>query len=1149
MKTLIFAFFAFSLVPQLGCGQNVPPDMLHRFKLKELTTKTGLSQNTVWDLFQDQQGFIWFATGDGLDRYDGQKFKHYLPDPDNKNSLSSSYVRKIYQAKNGMLWFGTSDKGLDRFNPRTGVFTHYRHKKNVPGTLTHNTIQSINEDHLGNLWVGTPKGLNKLSSDKSNPDSILIQSFLSEPNNSQSLCHSDVLTINKSIDGNLWIGTKNGLNKLLIDKKGGIRFERYLITLPAYKNFNYIEAIFEDKQQRLWLGGPYGVGVLNYKTKVFTPYLAGKQRVTTRHIYQDSKEVVWVATYKGMYWFDKRRNAFIHFRNDNQVLQNIYNTGVMRILEDRSGGLWAGTIGNGVYMIDRKSQKFTLHSPSLTDSSGRQIPISYWHLLYDQKKLWLRTLNDKLAKFDPVTNEIVEYKHDKADLHSLSNPRVRTIYKDQQNNIWVGTRNGLNLFLRKENHFRRYYPAKEVKNRINDIFEDALGNLLVNVSGKWLYKFNPGTNTFEKYIKLPQNKGRRKSINTISIDKDHVLWLGTLKGLVLLNTKTSETQLYDKSSGLKSNSVLDIYISKTRDTWLTTYGGGLSKVIRHKNGHLTFRHYGKVQGLLNEFVYSIQEDTQGNLWMSHEKGISRFDPTTEKFTNYSIIDGIQDGEFNQDSFTKSNTGQLFFGGTKGINAFYPERIVKNDYLPPVILTNFQIFNETPQMNTVFKETVNYAKKIVLTYAEAKAFSFEFAALNYINTTHNQYKVKLEGYDKKWHNLHIRNFMSYTNIPPDKYTFKVQASNNDGVWNTRYLEVEVVILPAWWQTWWFKTTWISMLVLLVVGIYRLRVNTIKRQKRVLEEKVVLRTREVVAQKEEIHKQKEEISQRNASITAQNEELQQQQEEIMAQRDAIEQQNNALSTQNRHIQQSIKSAKTIQEAILPFEVRMRKILGEYFVIYRPRDIVSGDFYWLGQVEDKRIVAVIDCTGHGVPGAFMSMVGFTILNEIINTKQITNAATILEELRDYVRYALRQDETGGRNGMDAALITLEEAEDDQARVCFAGAKRPLWYIQKGDTETQVVRGSSVSIGIIYDGKREINNVELTCPKDTLIYLSSDGFADQNDMARRKIGNLKLKQLLYQYHSLSMGKQKQALEEVLNQHMIGTEQRDDILLLGLKV
>ncbi|OJJ14735.1 hypothetical protein BKI52_41610 [marine bacterium AO1-C] len=293
----------------------------------------------------------------------------------------------------------------------------------------------------------------------------------------------------------------------------------------------------------------------------------------------------------------------------------------------------------------------------------------------------------------------------------------------------------------------------------------------------------------------------------------------------------------------------------------------------------------------------------------------------------------------------------------------------------------------------------------------------------------------------------------------------------------------------------------------------------------------------------------LSQQSAELTEMNEELQQNQEEITTQRDDIEQKNYLLNQQNDKITQSIKAARTIQEAILPFEQRLSKEIKEHFIIYKPRDIVSGDFYWLGNVGDKRILGVIDCTGHGIPGAFMSMIGFTLLNEIINTQQISDAAQVLEKLRKEIHHALKQDYTGRTNGMDAAFITLEDTPESEIKVTFAGAKRPLWYIEEDSPEVQVIKGSSISVGMIYNDNRVITNQTFLFKPGTILYLGSDGFTDQNDVHRKKFGTNRLKRTLYKNREKSLNEQKQLLQLALEEHMRYTEQRDDILLWGIKL
>ncbi len=288
--------------------------------------------------------------------------------------------------------------------------------------------------------------------------------------------------------------------------------------------------------------------------------------------------------------------------------------------------------------------------------------------------------------------------------------------------------------------------------------------------------------------------------------------------------------------------------------------------------------------------------------------------------------------------------------------------------------------------------------------------------------------------------------------------------------------------------------------------------------------------------------QEIAEKNYEIVVQNKELHAQQEEIRAQHDSIE-------LQNRHITQSIRAAKTIQEAILPQEERIRQMFEQYFVIYRPRDVVSGDFYWAGKVGNTRILGAIDCTGHGVPGAFMSMIGFALLNEIINTKKITNPGEALSKLRHEVKIALNQDETRNKDGMDAGLISVEDQADGKVKVEFAGAKRPLWYIDNTHDKVQAVDGSRVSIGLTYSEERKIETKTYIFDKGTKLYLSSDGFGDQNNVARRKFGTKRLLELLYMVNKQPLYKQQQVLDSDLDEFMRGTEQRDDILLMGVKL
>ncbi|OJJ15780.1 hypothetical protein BKI52_36265 [marine bacterium AO1-C] len=289
--------------------------------------------------------------------------------------------------------------------------------------------------------------------------------------------------------------------------------------------------------------------------------------------------------------------------------------------------------------------------------------------------------------------------------------------------------------------------------------------------------------------------------------------------------------------------------------------------------------------------------------------------------------------------------------------------------------------------------------------------------------------------------------------------------------------------------------------------------------------------------------------NGLLQLKNLEIEQKNQALIFSEDKIRNQRDAMALQNRQTTKSIKVAKTIQEAILPHQNRLKHMFEEHFVIYRPRDVVSGDFYWVGNAGRKKIVAAIDCTGHGVPGAFMSMIGFVLINETVNTRQIYCPGEVLEQLRVDLRKALRQEVTRNREGMDMALITVESLEDEQVFIEFAGAKRPLWYVEKGSTKVEVLEGSRVSIGINYQDQKTIVTKHLQCAKGTLLYMGSDGFADQNDQYRKKLGSQRLAEMIFGLRDYSLAEQQQILEQRLDEMMLGTEQRDDILLLGLQV
>jgi ligand-binding sensor domain-containing protein len=1091
-------------------SEGVPPAMRYRLSAAHFTGKTGLTANSVWGIMQDQQGFMWFTVNNGLNRYDGKNFKFY-----NKKK----YGRLPYQSSDGTLWLSTQAKGLKSFHPKTGKLVSYRHHKNKDEgvSIGNNQINCIYEITPEHLWVNTAQGLNVLKIKNgqivSNKANLMLTKEVQAPKDRY------LRSIYKDLSGNVWGLFNNDIYQFSTTKPTAPTYlQKYTI---AHSLLHKPRRIYEDAQGRFWLGTETGVGTLNPTTGCVD--FKGLKNQAVFVIYQDSRNTLWVGTNRGLYWLDEQTGRFVRFESQLQVLGNLGDLPIMCMYEDNSGSLWIGTAGHGLYQLETKSRKFSLRQLYLKNGNGFNKKLSFWHIATGHKNLlWLQTLNNKLLSFDYLTGQTKFYTHQPNNPQSISHRQVSVIYKDNANRVWVGTRDGVNLINEHTGEFKRYYPAIGKNNYVNQILEDAQRHVIVQVRHQGLYKYNQAKDSFEPYFAMHHidKAGEYKSkCKTMLIDKKGTLWTliknrSTVR-LDLIDLASRKKAVIDFKDSTNIHGITYIYESNSGQIWLASYGGGLIKVSHKTKEKIHLKYYQKQHGLANEFLYGILEDAEGNLWLSHDQGLSKFDPTVETFNNYTVNDGIQDAEFMESAFAQTQDGQMFFGGGEGLTAFYPREIVANAYIPPIVLTDFKVYDQSVDFdtpNTPLTQGVTFTKKLCLTYQQARSFSFEFNALSYIHSEQNQYKTKLDNYDVTWQNLGKRNFITYTNIPPGKYIFRVQGANYDGAWNPRGLSIEVIILPAWWQTWWFRLGVISTVLLLIWVGYRARISGIKKQKRELEHQVMLRTQEVMTQKEEISTQLD-----------------------------------AIAEQSKRISQSIRAAKTIQEAILPFDALLQQMLKDYFIIYRPKDVVSGDFYWASQIHNTRILAAIDCTGHGIPGAFMSLIGFAILNDIVNVNQITEPAKILEVLRHSIRDTLQQEKTGGRNGMDMVLVTLEETAHQQTKVCFAGAKRPLWYIEKNSVSTEALSGSNVSIGVEYLKKRFIQNHVLTFESGTLLYLSTDGFPDQNDAQRKRFGSQALMNLLYQHHHLPLVAQQQALEEKLDLYMKGTNQRDDILLMGI--
>jgi serine phosphatase RsbU (regulator of sigma subunit) len=518
-----------------------------------------------------------------------------------------------------------------------------------------------------------------------------------------------------------------------------------------------------------------------------------------------------------------------------------------------------------------------------------------------------------------------------------------------------------------------------------------------------------------------------------------------------------------------------------------------------------FTHYYEKQGLPNPFIYSIIKDRRGHLWITSNKGVSEFDGRF--FRNYDVYDGLQDYEFNTNAGFISSAGEIFLGGPSGVNRFNPTALAKNTFIPPVVFTNLKVMDKPLISGTEFSEL----KEITLNYDEDIIY-FAFAALDFTNPSRNQFMYKMEGFNKEWIYAGTAREITYTNLDPGNYVMMVKGSNADGIWNDTPVSIKIKILPPFWRTYWFYALCIVTLIAAVFFYIRRRTRSLLKSKQELELKVEERTAEVQLQR------------------------------------------NELAQKNKDITDSINYAQRIQNSIIPGEEVFIANFPDAFVYYKPRDIVSGDFYWYAEVnrsngekEALKIFAAIDCTGHGVPGAFMSLIANDLLNQTLKNRDVNSPGDVLQFLNQKLPATLNRKVTEIiRDGMDMAVCAYDP---EKKLLYYSGANRPLWKTDKNGVLTEI-NPTKASVGGFTDAEQVFENHAVQLHEGDSIFLFTDGYTDQfGGMRNKKIGSRKFKELIAASSNLTKQKQKEFLINYLENWKGENSQVDDICVIGITV
>jgi len=835
-------FFCILLLLSTSYAQKQDLEFTH------LTSQDGLGSNTVFSILQDNKGFLWFGTYDGLSRYDGYKFHTYKTVEGDINSISEDKIRAMIQDKEGNLWIGTWQKGLNKLDPRTEKFTRYLHVENDPSSISSNHIISLCTDKEGNIWIGTVGGLNRFD-----PKSEKFFHYINNPEDPSSLSSNAVNSVYEDRNGILWIGTEDsGLN----------RFDRITETFKCYKHDpnnpksisdDRIVSLYEDRSGIFWIGTRMG-GLNKYDASLneFSHYSKNSDQPTCSNyiwsMFEDTQGIFWVGTEDaGLNIFDRQKGKFTCYTYSSNDPRGLNDNTVVSICEDSTGILWYGTWNGGINKYNKFEKKFITYSHSSDDPYSLSANSIYAIYMDSFGDLWIGTDLYGLNRRTVKSTKFIHYFNNPNDPFSISHNTINSICEDSKGNIWIGTNGGgLNRYDRTTNRFTHFRhnpddPSSISSDQITQVFLDSKGNLWIGVQPGGFDKLPKGSTSVIHYKPHPDNSNSIGADMIFDFNEDNKgnLWIGTHgSGLCKFNVATEKFIHFRNDprnpTSLSSDVISVIHIDKKGNIWVGTDGGGLNKF---NSGNRTFKRYRQKDGLPNNIICGILEDERGNLWISTNKGLSRFDPQTGNFRNFGVEDGLQGLEFNYWAYYKAMDGRMYFAGTNGLNVFHPDSLKDNLLIPPVVLTDFELLHKPVSIGydplwgrTILEHPISETKLLELNHDD-NIISFEFAALDFQNPKRNQYEYFLKGFDKEWTKTDAtKRYVTYTNLDPGEYIFRVKGSNSDGIWNEAGVSLKIIIHPPWWATWWAYMLYGAVIILIVLGVrgYDLKRQRLKHQ---------------------------------------------------------------------------------------------------------------------------------------------------------------------------------------------------------------------------------------------------------------------------------------------------------------------------------
>ena len=996
------------------------------------------------------------------------------------NGLVNNYVWAIHEDSKGRIWFGTDGGGLSIYDGNS--FLSFTEESNLPDLV----IRDIISDEDGNVWFSHREGISMF-------DGTYFWNYTTQ----QGLSSNNVTDLHLKADGDILIATDNGMN--IWDGESFIHY-----TEKQGLHSNNVTAVYEDTEENIWVGSA-GMGVCQYDGYSFFTFTIdqGLSSDYITDIQCDDYGNIWIGTeYGGLSMYD--RNNFTHFTTD----EGLSNNNVRCIQTDKDGNLWFGTYGAGINKYNERSFQ------NFTESSGLRTAIVRDIIESRDGSLWF---GHSLGATRYLDNMFYHYDY----YSGLSDDVVRAMIEDNSGNIWFATQfGGVSKF--DGEYFYHYGPENGLMAQtVYTIFEDRDSNIWFGTLDNGVIKWD-GEDFYQFLFNDPETN---ETCRAIAEDAEGNIWMGTNGGGAYRYDGESMT-IYGKQSGIKYSSILSFLLRANGEFWIGTEHSGAFQFTPD-----TLIPYGTEQGLSNNMIWSMEEDFDGNIWISTEKGLNMlsFSDSSSDYiiTQYGKLDGLKGVDFFPNSVCLDNEYRFWWGSGKALTMLDLNKYERIMNPPMVSITDVELRQNFVDYRKV-KDSIQKGGEVYLGGEKEYAMSqvefddvvpftnqptnlklpykmnhvtFHFSSIDWSAPHKIRYQYRLDPMETSWNPVLQEDKAVYSNIPEGEYTFMLRAIGEAQEWS-EVVEYKLVIYAPWYRTTWAYFTYVLLSILLIIGIIYWRTRQLIDQKKRLEAVVNVRTLEVVQQKEIVERK------------------------------------------NKEITDSITYAKRIQEAILPSKSALKDNLKDAFFLYKPKDIVAGDFYWMEKKNNRLLLAAADCTGHGVPGAMVSVVCNNALNRTVREFDFSEPAKILNKVRDLVIDAFDSDQNDIKDGMDIALLSIDWENNTLE---YAGANNNLYFFSDGQfTE---YRADKQPIGK-YSVNRDFTNHKVPFKKGDTVYISTDGYMDQfGGPKSKKFKYAPFIKMLQEIQHLSLTAQKEHINRAFEDWKGDLEQIDDVCVIGVKL